>query len=787
MSRDEPPGTFADAVTPLLSSRTIRSAADAVHHTIASSRPALRSIEHAATAPFSVGRSSGLAARRDTLSLNNVGASTTADSSRLPVRRTNLTTPSTGSKSLKRSSDAAGFDFDHDVAALRRQLTRALQEVEDQKRLRQRQATEFDLRATKLLETVEEQNSKIDRLESHRATLIAKDKGANEGRQAAQHNIDAVRAETQAELKKLRQALSTLQQDYDESKRANRQAVHQIERAKASEQTHASQVAELEEQLASLRQMLHQRNEQLGAEQQRREAAEHAAEQAKYETASQSQDGIIQEELHRQVAHLRTLELDNAKLRRRVETYERQHANIDVLKETNRTLEKKLKALEELRSVNAEQQATIEQLEMQKAEWTVFLRSQADAALSSPREVTKLLASLQVENALQQDTLSRHASELQRRDHLIAEVEQQVTHLQDVVRGQQTKLDRAKEQSERSEKQLALLTREIEMLRRHLDSYSAEEAIHHANFDTQKTARISELEDLLEAHKHELAEVTKQAKQLEGLVERYGGSTTEILNEDTDVHRNTVAQQLKLNEELRQELGELRLANAALETELDALDAQIAKHEQDHGIRGAYNSATTRVLEFRDSPDRVEHAVRSATLERLRLENDALLQRLKDLDTSLGPKDDGAGLVPRASLESVQAELIAARAAVVQKETMLRRISQAVAEKTESMRIAISQLLGYQLAFLESGRIRVTSVYAPSKDRSLAFDPWPGGPMPYKLVSAADDQVLRSADARQSVQFWLESRTSLPGFLASLTMTLYEETTRGAARGVVIG
>lgn len=85
------------------------------------------------------------------------------------------------------------------------------------------------------------------------------------------------------------------------------------------------------------------------------------------------------------------------------------------------------------------------------------------------------------------------------------------------------------------------------------------------------------------------------------------------------------------------------------------------------------------------------------------------------------------------------------------------------------MRIAISKLLGYQLAFLDSGRIRVTSVHAPSKDRSLAFDPSPEGPMPFKLVSAADESVMRNDQVRQSIAFWLDERKSLSGFMASLT------------------
>ena len=110
-----------------------------------------------------------------------------------------------------------------------------------------------------------------------------------------------------------------------------------------------------------------------------------------------------------------------------------------------------------------------------------------------------------------------------------------------------------------------------------------------------------------------------------------------------------------------------------------------------------------------------------------------------------------------------------------------------MAEKAETLRLAVQKLLGFQLSFLESGRIRVTSVYAPSKDRSLAFDPWPGGPMPFKLVSATDEQVMSLDEVRRSVGFWLDGRGSLPGVMASLTMSLYEESTRGQNNGVVYG
>lgn len=96
------------------------------------------------------------------------------------------------------------------------------------------------------------------------------------------------------------------------------------------------------------------------------------------------------------------------------------------------------------------------------------------------------------------------------------------------------------------------------------ESYTTEEAINHTgNFDAQKTARIAELEDLLDAHRREVATLTEQVSHWRGLVERYGGNTTEIVDLEERERREkaegasqgaiarTLQEQLSLNEELQ--------------------------------------------------------------------------------------------------------------------------------------------------------------------------------------------------------------------------------------------
>lgn len=113
-----------------------------------------------------------------------------------------------------------------------------------------------------------------------------------------------------------------------------------------------------------------------------------------------------------------------------------------------------------------------------------------------------------------------------------------------------------------------------------------------------------------------------------------------------------------------------------MEQEIDSLAAQVEQLEENQGIRGAYNPATTKVLEFRDSPDRVEHAIRTATLERLKSENEALLRRIGNLETG-GVRTGGTqDLVPKESLATLNAEIERLKTAVAQKDKMLQRISE---------------------------------------------------------------------------------------------------------------
>lgn len=105
------------------------------------------------------------------------------------------------------------------------------------------------------------------------------------------------------------------------------------------------------------------------------------------------------------------------------------------------------------------------------------------------------------------------------------------------------------------------------MLKRHLDSYAAEESIHHSgNFDAQKSARLVELEELLEAHKAEEVRLVGQVSHYRAVAEKFGGTTGEI--------------------ELRESAG--GGSSAAVSTSLKDLLAKNAQLEQGKQVRLGY-------------------------------------------------------------------------------------------------------------------------------------------------------------------------------------------------------
>jgi mitotic spindle assembly checkpoint protein MAD1 len=84
--------------------------------------------------------------------------------------------------------------------------------------------------------------------------------------------------------------------------------------------------------------------------------------------------------------------------------------------------------------------------------------------------------------------------------------------------------------------------------------------------------------------------------------------------------------------------------------------------------------------------------------------------------------------------------------------------------------------------------VRLRSAYAARDDQSLEFESRDGDVGTMQLVGAGTrgegaDAFATSESLRSSLRFWVGERGSVPGFLASLTLEMFEMSTRGRVAG----
>ena len=285
-----------------------------------------------------------------------------------------------------------------ETASLKRQLARALAQAEEYKHSSSRTALEASTAADKAATQLAEYAARVDQLERHRAVLLAKEREAAERAQARESGESDDKTRLEAEVRALRAEVGQLKDDNADLQESFTDLEHAATQAVAKANDRQKRAELLEAEMLRLRNEADQYLEAASSEKKRRVAVETELERERSRAKESDDAHVIREELHRaslslsfldlrlsamsatlthrttatgQVTTLRTLERENGKLQRRLETYERQHANVELLKETNRALEKKVKAAEALRAQLSQHEVELEVLKREKADWCV--------------------------------------------------------------------------------------------------------------------------------------------------------------------------------------------------------------------------------------------------------------------------------------------------------------------------------------------------------------------------------------------------------------------------------
>lgn len=127
--------------------------------------------------------------------------------------------------------------------------------------------------------------------------------------------------------------------------------------------------ADLEQERVGYRAIAEERDATIHALQQKLDEAETASDPMLTRRSEDENWSVIRDELHRQASYLRSLETTNAKLSTELGRYKDRHANIEVLREEKRALERKVLVVDELREKVVSLEAQVEAARRERQEW----------------------------------------------------------------------------------------------------------------------------------------------------------------------------------------------------------------------------------------------------------------------------------------------------------------------------------------------------------------------------------------------------------------------------------
>ncbi|KIJ05303.1 hypothetical protein PAXINDRAFT_141378, partial [Paxillus involutus ATCC 200175] len=605
----------------------------------------------------------------------------------------------------------------------------------------ERQLLSAQASKTDLENKLREKEIYIERLERDRRFLADREQAEREEKEKERETSAEDKRKAEADLRELRESLAVLRDDHIEVEEAYTALQRSHARLLASQEAQSSTLtrrnAELEQELAEYRTIAEERDATVQVLQQKLDEADAANDPIPRKHDEDENWGVIRDELHRQASYLRSLEMTNAKLNAELGRYKDKHANLEVLREEKRALERKVSVMEDLREKVVFLEAQVEAARRERQEWYVvwlserlsadrFYRANKSNEASTPSKtslsVIQNLSQLRLTHARLLEEHGANVAMLRSREAELARVNESLSEAQTMTNASQAEVQSLKDKISRREQRAQLAEREVSFLQALVASFTAEEAARETPMsDNSLSQRVHHLEQSLTEYK---AANTQLQDALDAMDsdDATGGTrlTRKELRLEMEQHR-VVAQ------EATKALDIVRVTVKAREDKVEELEQTLFELRGKIGA-GNHVPPGIRVLCLRDNPAQQWSDLRQSVMDRLKNENEALIRRLRELESSGAVADTqapgasrGEELVPRESWEVLHQEKEELEEVVKQKEKRLLRLQQVFTAKSAEFREAIASILGLKLAFYPNGQVRVTSIYDLSA--SFVFQP----------------------------------------------------------------
>jgi chromosome segregation ATPase len=578
--------------------------------------------------------------------------------------------------------------------------------------------------------------------------------------------------EKQALEKRLRQSqekAQSLQEEHDEIQEelasSQRQSDHKYNTLQTEHKALKENVEEIQADLQSKVDTLQTTQKKLGQKEDEVGQLEAEVLRLKAITGDAETLAVIKRELSDQVNHIKKLETLTREQSTELKQYRKAHKAIEVIEEEKRSLQTKLRMMDDVQRQLNEANLRKQMLEEERDSWTSYLEAEAathgELQFESPEDLARAFIQERIERTELLNKLGEIKPELTVKEANIQALEDDKARLQAEIQqlktsgaGTAPNSNEAKARA-RLERQKALATKEVEFLRAQVKAFDDEEREMQPDaFDAAKSERIKELEDAVDQYRKEVEALQKEFNAIEKQPASSAAGQKRAL--DTEDNDERLGELRRKNRQLQDDLNTLSKKQKVIEAEYKAQHSQLKKLKE---------SSRTRVLELKSNPTADAEALKLSTVRTLREANTQLLAQLDNAQTP-------PSTVPLSSLDAVRDELEELRTQLASSTKKISRLKQIWTAKSLEFREAVASILGWKLDFMPNGRVKVTSMFKPADDdgeNSIVFD----GENGTMKVSGGEQSVF-AGEIRDQIVYWVEGRKEIPCFLSALTLEFWE-------------
>uniref|UniRef100_A0A8C3X909 Mitotic spindle assembly checkpoint protein MAD1 n=2 Tax=Passeriformes TaxID=9126 RepID=A0A8C3X909_9PASS len=483
--------------------------------------------------------------------------------------------------------------------------------------------------------------------------------------------------------------------------------------------------------------------------------------------SQQEHDALIVKNMKAELARFPKMERELRQLREENAYFREMKENNGLLKEEVEGLQRKLERYEKVQAQLVTVELENEKLLRKLQSWEKLDQS-TGLNIRTPDDFSRQIVALQQRELALKEQNSTFMSSARMLEKARRQLQEEVLGVQSQLLDEKKKREHQEALVRRLQKRVVLLTKERDGMRAILESYDSE--LTPAEHSPQLSRRMREAEDMVQKlHAHN----TELEAQLSQVLEEVGNhkQRAEMLEVEMKVlksqecmaEQSTVITKEEVDA-LRLKIEELESERSKLEEEKRSLEMQLEKLT----LQGDYDPSRTKVVHFSMNPMSLAKQQRKEEQQQLQEECERLRELVRVLKGggSISGNLEGVG-----GFQSPQ-EVAELKKQVESAELKNQRLKEVFQTKIQEFRKVCYTLTGYQIDITTENQYRLSSIYAEHQGDCLLFKASSSSGGKMQLLETEFSRTIR-----ELIELHLLRQDSIPAFLSALTLDLFSRQT----------